>query len=55
MTATTLKLQNYQIVECLHTGSKTLVYRAKRISDSQSSLNFCKMNILASLRLLFRY
>ncbi|MGB3532481.1 MAG: AAA family ATPase [Microcoleaceae cyanobacterium] len=31
-----LNLPNYQILDCLHTGSKTIVYRATRISDSQS-------------------
>ncbi|MGB3532057.1 MAG: AAA family ATPase [Microcoleaceae cyanobacterium] len=31
-----LKLQNYQILDCLHTGSKTLVYRATQISENQS-------------------
>lgn len=30
-----LGFPNYQISDCLHTGSKTLVYRATRISDGQ--------------------
>ncbi|MGB3405250.1 MAG: serine/threonine-protein kinase PknK, partial [Microcoleaceae cyanobacterium] len=31
-----LNLPNYQILDCLHRGSKTIVYRATRISDNQS-------------------
>ncbi len=27
--------QNYKIIDCLHRGSKTLVYRAQRIADAQ--------------------
>lgn len=30
------QFQNYQVVDCLHAGLKTLVYRANRISDGQS-------------------
>ncbi|MGB3402849.1 MAG: serine/threonine-protein kinase PknK, partial [Microcoleaceae cyanobacterium] len=29
------EFQNYKIVDCLHSGSKTLVYRAKRIADAK--------------------
>ncbi len=30
-----LKFPNYQIIECIHQGSKSIVYRARRISDNQ--------------------
>ncbi|MGF1493275.1 MAG: AAA family ATPase [Microcoleaceae cyanobacterium] len=33
--STNRQLKNYQILECLYTGSKSIVYRAKRISDQQ--------------------
>ncbi len=31
----TLNFQNYQTIECIHQGNKSLVYRAQRISDNQ--------------------
>ncbi|NEP79591.1 MAG: protein kinase, partial [Okeania sp. SIO3B3] len=31
----TLNFQNYQTIECIHQGKKSLVYRARRISDNQ--------------------
>ncbi|NJK37050.1 MAG: AAA family ATPase [Oscillatoriales cyanobacterium SM2_3_0] len=35
MSVTFLQFQNYEITDCLHAGSKTLVYRATRILDRQ--------------------
>ncbi|WP_293117284.1 hypothetical protein [Okeania sp. SIO1I7] len=31
----TLNFQNYQTIECIHQGKKSLVYRAQCISDNQ--------------------
>jgi predicted ATPase/signal transduction histidine kinase len=51
----TLGFQNYQIIDCLHQGSKTLVYRATQTSDGQPVILKLLRNEYPSFNELLRF
>ncbi len=55
MATNSLQFQNYEIIDNLHIGAKTLVYRAKRISDQQRVILKVLRNQYPSLNELVQF